>query len=169
LGQPPAHQRTGRSPSAQTTTFIEIAGAGWQGELKLHQEPVRVKVTGPADGNIPVQQILQAAFAGVSTLDAAVALSGTPDAPKLNMRSNLGASMATAVNDALGRAVDTARQMLLAQVDQTLQQQTAGLRELLGDRYRDIVAELDLNENQSQLLIQRFAGQPIDLQNLFRR
>jgi uncharacterized protein (TIGR03545 family) len=169
IGDPQGVALSVAADTLKVTTFLEFVGENLSGEITFHQEPVTVTVAGSDHGHLHLQQILEDALQQVDTLDAAITLTGTQAEPQLSLETNVGSSVTDGLNEALGEAVARQRENLLTHLDHTLQQETAELRQLMGDRYRDIVAELDLNENQSQLLIQRFAGRPIDVQQLFRR
>ncbi len=169
LGDPDGVALTVEAQSLNTRAFLEIRGDRLSGELTLSHEPVALKLAESGDLNADLRRILNTALKDVHRLDAAVSLAGTVEEPKLKLRSNLGPQMSEGLNRVLRAELETHRQKLLAELDAAAQQRSANLRQLMQDRYRNVLAQLDLNENQAQLLVQRFAGRSIDLPNLLRR
>ena len=169
LGDPEGVALTVEAQSLTTVAFLQIEGEKLSGELTLTQEPVVLRLAGAGGLSPDLQRMLNSALQDVDRLDAAVSLSGSVEEPKLRLRSNLGPEMAASMDRVLKAEMEAQRQKLLAQLDAAAQKRTAELRQLMQVRYRDVLSQLDLNENQAQLLIQRFAGRPIDLPKLFRR
>lgn len=169
LGDPGGIALVVKAQGLATRAFLEIKGERLKGELTLSHNPVTLHVSADADLNSDLRRMLDTALQDVGRLDAAVSVAGTVDEPKLSLRSNLGPQMAEGVNRTFSAELESHRQKLMAELDAAAQQRTVELRQLMQERYREVLSQLDLNENQAQLLVQRFAGQPIDLPKLFRR
>jgi len=169
LGDPHGVGVTVKAQSLNTRAILKMEGEQLAGVMTLSHDPVVLRTSGGEELNPNLRRMLDSALQGVRRIEATVSLAGTIDEPSLSLRSDLGPQLSAGLNRVLTAELETHRRELLAQLDAAAQQRTNELQQLMQERYQGVLAQLDLNEGQAKSLIQRFAGQPTDLQRLFRR
>lgn len=171
-----------------------LDGEQLAGELSILQQSVRITPIGENRNEIQtvafewderrlLQDALAAAVADVNHIDMKVTLAGTLKEPQWRVHSNLGDEVAAGLTAHMKQQFDQHQAMLLQQVDQLAQAETAKLRAKLDTRFREVAAKLNLSEGKAQQLVQQFAnrpleiggrpleigGRPVNLEGLFRR
>jgi uncharacterized protein (TIGR03545 family) len=147
--------------SAEKTDWrakLRLTGDQLSGQVGFRQSPVSVAVDVRRETRDDVKRVLQNALRGIDNIQATVTLSGHFKNPKWQVKSNLGQQISSGLNDVLSQELGAKREELAMKVDSLAREKMMEFNTLLNDRYQHLIAQLDLNEESAQKLIQRVAG-----------
>lgn len=149
---------------------VTLTGDALSGGLVLKQRDVAVDPYGGRTEDENVSRVLTAVASSIREIDAQVILGGTLQKPDWKLESNLGPQISEGVNAALTAEVAVRRDQLLAEMDARLKEKTSALESMMNDRYKGLVAGLELNDRGARDLIQRVSGgRSLNLKGLLRR
>lgn len=150
---------------------IRQSGNEIDGELAMRQDAVTLAVEQGtnAKGREDIQRFVTRALQGINHLEASVLLTGSAEKPDLKLKSNLGPQLAEGLSGALTQELQAQRDKLIAELDTKVLAERNQLQTMMGERYKQIVDRLNLDEQQMRKLIERVAAQPIDVNKLLRK
>jgi uncharacterized protein (TIGR03545 family) len=161
------------SPGAASLSGkVELEGDALRGKVSFSERGV--KLTARTEGlQKDMARLLEAALAGVSSVEAEADLSGTLQEPRLNVSSNLGKAVSEGVSKALGKEVEARTKALRDQVDKITKEHTDKLSKMLGEGAQGPLGKLgagDAGVQGLQGLLEKKLGVPglPDLKRLFR-
>lgn len=174
--------------SAQETLWeanLKVVGENVSGRVTFRQEKVRIEMHSKYAAE-PVQvasiepvrfewepkQELHRALAGVfdqvTELDAEVKVTGTMGEPKWTFSSSLGLKVSAGVESYMASELARRKSQLLGETERIAGEQIASFRGELAEKFRGTMGRLTVTETEASLLIQKFAGRPLDVKGLFR-
>lgn len=122
----------------------------------------------PAFGADLMNDTLAHLLEKVERIDASLSFSRDADgAVSVSIDSELGPRLADGMKSGLMEALDARREQMHAKLDEELLKLSTDLRNMMGLRYKEVLASLDLREGEIKTLAgQLTGGKPIELQTL---
>ncbi len=141
---------------------FRIAGKQVDGRVAFEQSPVTIVSQAGEGVEEQVARVLASSLGGVQTLQCNVAIGGTFDAPEWSIESNLGPQLASGLEGYLASELEGRKTELIAEANALVDERVAALKAKLDGRFRDVVAQLDLDELNTRKLMQQLAGGRLD-------
>jgi hypothetical protein len=141
------------------------------GDLQVVQRGTKIVATlGGKLGEAPIASPLQQALGEVNSLATHVVLEGTPDAPTCKLWSNLGPTVAEAMNRALLKGADEHLTAVLVQSRRDVDERLAGLERYVAQQQAKFVAETGgFQQKLERIARQQTRGERISIERLGRR
>lgn len=146
-------------PDNMVQFSLDRRGEGLAGLLHITAPAVRwVRTTGdtaaaasaPLGSTAWVEALVWRAVSSVRDLDLEIRFSGRPDAPRLDVSSNVGAAVSSALQREVGAEVAKVQAKARARVDSLVAQQVAAARGKVAAIQTDIQARLGAQQQQLQ-------------------
>ena len=138
---------------------LDRRGNGLAGQLRITAPTVRwVRTAGdtaaaaaaPLGSRQWVEALVWRAVSSVQDLDLQIRFSGRPDAPRLDVSSNVGSAVSTALQREVGAEVAKVQAKARAKVDSLVNQQVAAARAKLSALQSDVQTRLGAQQQQLQ-------------------
>ncbi|MEX0700773.1 MAG: TIGR03545 family protein [Planctomycetales bacterium] len=147
-----------RAERTEWAAEIHLQGDALTGGMRFVQSPVSIASrTGPRV-RPEIGRVIAAALGDVRELAADVTLAGTLRSPEWTVRSDLGEQLRTGLHRFAATEAAARRDQLRQMADALIQTRSAEFQQLLGDRHRAVLAQLDADESQVRALIDKVAG-----------
>jgi len=160
LGRPDQLAVTVSPGGMRISLRLELTGDDLSGRLSVRQEPVELAPElAAAYGGPQLAVKLREALRPIRTLEATAELGGTIERPEWKLRSNLGAQLAQAFQNLLGRELDARRDELLQLVATTVDGEVSRFQKEFLAKQQDLVARIERSGLDVQQL-QNLAARP---------
>jgi hypothetical protein len=140
---------------------MKLVGEELSGELNLRQEPATLTAHLEAAGGELEEHAVHALediVSGIKAIEANVGISGKLSSPRLSIKSNLGAQIASGVSAAFEHQLEQGREELAARLDQEAKKQSVQLQKLFKEKSQLLASRLNGNEQQVNDLVQQLTG-----------
>lgn len=137
---------------------LKLTGDVLTGRLSLRQSPVSITASAGPELKEEVGRVISGVLSGIHHIEADVILTGTYDRPEWVLHSNLGDQIRDGMQAFVAREIEVRQQELAEKADAVIQEKIGEFQTKLTGRYRETLAQLNLNESQTRALIQRVAG-----------
>jgi uncharacterized protein (TIGR03545 family) len=141
---------------------FRVEGRSMQGQVHFAQSPVALVSEAGAGVEEQVARVIAGSLANVDRLEVDVTIGGTFDRPEWTMKSDLGEQVAGGLENFLAGELESRKAQLMARANAIIAERTGELQAKLDGRFREVLAELDLEELNAQQLIGRLAGGRLD-------
>jgi uncharacterized protein (TIGR03545 family) len=137
---------------------LKLTGDVLTGRLSLQQSPVSITANAGPELKEDIGRVISGALSGVRHIEAEVILTGTYDHPEWVLHSNLGDQIRDGMQAFVARELEVRQQELAQKADAIIRERVGKFETNLTSRYRETLAQLNLNESQTRELIQRVAN-----------